>query len=312
MIAYSKKDVEMPAKIGIHPQPDSLMHAMPAYLPNEYACGIKWGANFPTNRDRYPGITPTNAQIVYNDVESGIPLAIMDATWITEVRTPATALVGIKYGADLNAKNFGMIGCGIQGKSNVKMIENILKNLETIYIYDLYESAMDALVEQCQPVVNAKIVKCSGYEEVVRSAEVITSALPIAHKPEPPVKDAWVGKGKTLVCLDCHTVYEDSIYKRADKYYLDSVEQHELLIDYGYYPFGLPRITGETGALAAGLVPGRESADELVIINNVGMAVEDIMCARIIFDRALEKGLGLKLPLWASTGALKQAEPGMP
>jgi len=301
MIAYSKKEAEMPAKIGIHPQPDSLMHAMPAYLPTEYACGIKWGSNFPTNKARYPGLTPTNCQIIYNDAESGLPLAIMDATWITEVRTPATALVSIKYGANLDAKTFGMFGCGIQGKANVKMVGNILKDLETIYVYDIVDSAMDALIEQCQGVVKAKIVKCADYETVARNSEVITSALPIMHKPNPPVKDSWIRNGQTLICLDCHTVYEDAVYKRADKYYVDSIEQHELLVGYGYYPYGLPVITGETGTAAAGLCPRRENREELVIFNNVGMAVEDMMCARMIFDRALTQGLGIKLPLWKST-----------
>ncbi len=305
MIAYSKREVEMPAKIGIHPQPDSLMHAMPAYLPQEYACGIKWGSNFPTNKTRYPGLTPTNCQIIYNDAETGLPLAIMDATWITEIRTPATAIVGIKYGGNLDAKTFGMVGCGIQGKANVKMIETTLKKLEKIYIYDIFESAMDKLIEECQPLVNAKIEKCSTYEELAKNSEVITTALPIAHKPNPPIKSEWIGKGQTLLCLDCHSAFEDLIYKRANKYYVDSIEQHRLLEGYGYYPYGLPTITGETGAMAAGLIPRRESKDELVIVNNVGMAVEDMMCARMIFDRALQKGLGVKLPLWNSTKGLK-------
>ena len=301
MIDYSKKILEMPAKIGIHPMPDCLMHAMPANLPEQYACGIKWGSNFPTNKTMYPDVIPTNCQILYNDALTGHLISMMDASWITKVRTPATALVAIKYAANPNAKTFGMIGCGIQGKSNVKMVENILKNLETIYIYDMYESAMDALIAEDQPFVKAKIVKASSLEELVRSCDVITSALPIVHSPHPPVKKEWVHKGQTLVCLDCHTVYEDAVYKSADKYYVDSKEQHELLIGYGYYPHGLPEITGETGELAAGSVPRRESDDELIIVNNVGMASEDMMCAKIIFERALKMGLGIKLPLWTST-----------
>jgi ornithine cyclodeaminase/alanine dehydrogenase len=301
MIAYSTGKSEMPAKIGIHPQPDSLMHAMPAYLPDEYACGIKWGSNFPTNNTRFPDITPTNCQIIYNDAESGLPLAIMDATWITEVRTPATALVSIKHGANLDAKTFGMFGCGIQGRANVSMIETMLKDLETIYIYDIFDAAMERLIRECQPKVKAKIVKAACYEEVAKMSEVIVSALPIAHKPVPSVKGEWIGKGQTIICLDCHTAFEDSMYKKADKYYLDSIAQHELLVGYGYYPQGLPKITGETGALAAGNVPGRVSRDELLVFNNVGMAVEDMMCAKIIFERALERNLGIKLPLWTST-----------
>lgn len=304
MIGYSLKQLEMPAKIGIHPMPDSLMHAMPANLPEQYACGIKWGSNFPTNKAQFPDCIPTNCQILYNDALTGHLLAMMDASWITKVRTPATALVAIKHAANLKAKTFGMIGCGIQGKSNVRMVENILKELDTIYVYDMYESAMDALIAEDQPNVKAKIVKAGSLEELVRKSEVIVSALPIVHSPNPPVKAEWVSKGKTIVCLDCHTVYEDAVYKAADKYYVDSIEQHELLIGYGYYPHGLPVITGETGELAAGTVPKRENDEELIIVNNVGMASEDMMCAKIIFERALKMGLGVKLPLWGSTKGL--------
>lgn len=301
LVAYSKKEVEMPAKIGLHPQPDSLMHAMPAYLPKEYACGIKWGSNFPTNKERFPDITPTNCQIIYNDPESGLPLAIMDAYWITEVRTPAVTFVAAKYLANLDAKTYGHIGCGIQGRAHVRMVEKVLGSLEKIYIFDIDESSMDKLIKEIQPLVNAKIIKAKSYEELVKNSEVITSAIPIAHKPNPMVKDNWITNGQTLIMCDCHSVYEDAVYKRADKYLCDSIEQHKILEGYGYYPYGLPKIYGETGEVPAKLKKGRESKEELIVCNNVGMAVEDIIVARRIFDRALERGLGIKLPLWDST-----------
>jgi ornithine cyclodeaminase/alanine dehydrogenase len=302
MIAYSKKDAEMPAKIGLHPQPDSLMHAMPAYIPGKMACGIKWGSNFPTNNQRFPDITPTNCQILYNDPESGLLLSMMDATWITEIRTPGVSIVSIKYLANLDAASFGMFGCGIQGRAHTKMIEKVLTKLEKIYVYDVRDAAVERLIKECSPSVSAKIVKAASPEELVKNCEVIASAVPIAHKPAPFVKDAWVSAGQTLVCCDCHSVYEDAVYKRADKYYLDSVEQHELLVGYGYYPWGLPKITGETGEVFCGAKPGRVNKDELIVANNVGMAVEDMMCARAVFDAALKKGIGLKLPMWGRTG----------
>ena len=301
MIAYSKREVEMPAKIGLHPQPDSLMHAMPAYLPNEFACGIKWGSNFPTNKERFPEVTPTNCQIIYNDHESGLPLAILDATWITEVRTPAVSLVAAKHMANLDATTFGMYGCGIQGKAHIKMIEKVLVKLEKIYIYDIYESTMDEAIEICQPLVNAKIIKTSDSSEIAKKSEVICSAVPIHHKPHPFVEGTLIGKGQTIITADCHSVYTDDLYKKADIYTVDSIEQHKLLEGYGYYPYGLPKIYAETGGVAGGLKPGRTSKNQLIVSNNVGMAVEDMMVARRIFDRALEKDLGIKLPLWKNT-----------
>jgi ornithine cyclodeaminase/alanine dehydrogenase len=149
--------------------------------------------------------------------------------------------------------------------------------------------------------VSARIIKARSCEEVAKSCEVIGSAIPIHHKPHPAVKDEWIVAGQTLVPSDCHSVYEDAVYKRADKYLVDSIDQHKLLETYGVYPWGLPEIYGETGEVAAGMKKGRERRDELIVSNNVGMAVEDMMVARRIFDRALEQGLGIKLPLWKRT-----------
>lgn len=296
MIAYSKKEVEMPAKIGIHPLKDTLMHAMPAYIPKDYACGIKWASCFPENRARF-GYSQTTGVLIVNDHQSGSPLCIMDAVYITEVRTAAVAIAAIKRLAKKNTKSFGMVGCGVQGNAQVKFIELALPELEEILVIDAYAPAIDDLIKRQQPNVKAKIRKADSYEEMARKCDVICSAAIIKEKPDPQFKDEWFHPGQTLVMTDCHTFYEDKTMKRADKYLLDSIEQHELLVHYGYYPDGLPKIYGETGEVLGGLKPGRESDDEFIVCNNVGMAVEDIMIARKLFDLALQKGVGRKMPL---------------
>ncbi len=296
MIAYSKKEVEMPAKIGIHPLKDTLMHAMPAYIAKDFACGIKWASCFPENRARF-GYSQTTGILVFNDHESGSPVCLMDAVYITEVRTAAVAVAAVKKLGNLKAKRFGMVGCGVQGNAQVGMIEKALKELEEIYVIDAYAPAMNELIQRQQPKVKAKIIKASSYEEMALKCDVMCSAAIIKEKPDPKFKDEWFRPGQTLVMSDCHTFYEDATMKRADKYLLDSVEQHELLVHYGYYPQGLPKIYGETGEVLGGLKPGRESEEEFIVCNNVGMAVEDIMVARRIFDLALEKGAGRKVPL---------------
>ena len=296
MIAYSTKKAEMPAKIGIHPIKDTLMHAMPAYLPDYSSCGIKWASCFPENRKRF-GYSQTTGVLLFNDAESGSPLCLMDAVYITEVRTAAVAVVAAKKLANVKAKTFGMIGCGVQGNAHVALIENALSELEEIYIIDVFEPAMDALIQKQQPKVKAKIIKAKSYQEIAEKCEVICTAAIITEKPEPKFKDEWFRKGQTIIMSDCHTHFEDETIKRADKYLLDSIEQHELLVHYGYYPWGLPLIYGETGEVLGDLKPGRENNEEFIICNNVGMAVEDMMMARTIFDMALENGIGQILPL---------------
>ena len=152
-----------------------------------------------------------------------------------------------------------------------------MPKLEKIYVYDLYESAADRLIKELQPKVKAQIIKVKTPEELVKSAETIVSAIPVAHKPAPFVKAEWISKGQTLVLCDLHSVYEDGpdgVYQNADIYTADSKEQHEMLANYGYFPYGLPKIYAELGAVAAGVKPGRTSKDQIIVSSNVGMAAE--------------------------------------
>ena len=296
MIAYSTDNAEMPAKIGIHPLKDTLMHAMPANMKTLSAAGIKWGCCFPDNMPRF-GYNQTTCTLILNDYQSGTCISFMDADLITRVRTAAVALLSVQKFARQDFKTLGMIGCGIQGKQQVAMVARAYPQIEKIYIYDRYDAALEALIQECKPYTKAEFVK-ADWEMIARNCDVILSAAYIPAVPNPQIKDEWLfKKGQTIIASDAHTHYEDGSIKAADKYYCDSIEEHELFIGYGLYPQGLPKVTGETGAALADVGPGRENDDEYIFVNNIGMAVEDIVCARAIFDTALENGVGTILPL---------------
>ena len=141
LMDHGRKEYEMPAKIGIHPWSDVFFHAMPAYVPNSKACGIKWIECFPRNPKEFQLPQTTGLQIM-NDIETGVPYAVMDCAWLTSMRTPAvTALTAAKFHPD--AEYFGMFGCGVQGVGHVKYIPRTLKNLKKIYIYDVSEEKQD-------------------------------------------------------------------------------------------------------------------------------------------------------------------------
>ena len=297
LILYSlKQGVDMPAKIAIHPVQDVFYHAMPASIEEISSAGIKWGCSYPKNRVNF-GLRQANALVIYNDFLSGLPLAVMDGMYITEIRTPCVAFSSAKYMARPNVKTFGMIGCGMQGREHVRVVCNTLKQIEKIYIYDVFEDMADKLIADIQPKIPAKIIKAKSIEEVVKSSEVFASATAIPERPNPQIKDEWVVKGQTVLLNDAHSLVEDVTVKRADKYTVDSVEQHKLLAGFNYYPYGLPEIYGETGEVCAGKKKGRERDDELIVCNNIGMAVEDMMLLRVLFDRALETKAGRFLPL---------------
>lgn len=295
LIAHGTKNYEMPAKIGVHPLPEVFFHAMPAYVPSKNAVGAKWIECYPNNPVKF-NLPQTTGLLILNDILSGCPIAVMDCVWLTAMRTPAvTALAAAALHPD--AETFGMFGCGVQGIGHVRFIGHTLKNLKKIYVYDIRKEVMDKLVEELQPEVDAEIIKAIGPEELAKSCEVMSSATLIIREPLSVVKKEWVSKGQTILPCDLNTFWDPEIPRMADKYIVDSIDEHKLFAEMGYFPDGLPDIYCETGEIIAGSKKGRDDADQLIVCSNIGMAVCDVVMAREIFNRAIEQGKGLKLKL---------------
>ena len=294
LVAHGRKEYEMPAKIGIHPWSDVFYHAMPAYVPNNKACGIKWIECFPRNPKQF-GLPQTTGLLVLNDIMTGVPYAVMDCSWLTAMRTPAvTALSAAALHGD--AETFGMFGCGVQGKEHVKYIVKTLPKLKKIYINDSRPEMMDELIEEVKPYVDVEIVKADP-KTIATNCEVMSSATIILLEPLSVVKREWVSKGQTILPCDLNTFWEPSIQLEADKYFVDSIDEHELFNGMGYFPDGLPKIQGQTGEILAGLIPGRTAKDELIVCSNIGISVCDMVMGRAIFEKALAAGVGRRLPL---------------
>ncbi len=295
LVAHGSKEYEMPAKIGVHPYEDVFYHAMPAYLPSQAAVGLKWIECYPSNPSRF-NLPQTSGLLVINDVESGCPVALMDATWVTAMRTPAVTALAAQA-LHPNAETFGMFGCGVQGIEHCRFIVHTLKDLKKIYVYDIKEEAMDRLVKIVQPQVGVEIIKSKDPEKAAKSSAAMSSATVILLEQLSVVKDDWVSGGQTILPCDLNTFWDPAISRRADKYIVDSAEEHRLFAEMGYFPEGLPEITCETGEVLAGAVTGRENPEQLVVCSNIGMAVCDVVVGKEVFRRALETGIGRILPL---------------
>ena len=122
----------------------------------------------------------------------------------------------------------------------------------------------------------------------VRSNSVLTLAV---------VKDEWVGAGQTILPCDLNTFWDPRTTKRADKFIVDSIDEHELFAEMGYFPDGLPTIVAETGEVLADVVAGRENPDQLIVNSNIGMAVYDVVVGKAIYDRASPR---TPAPRWVS------------
>jgi len=127
--------VEMPPKPGVHPQNNSFIHAMPAYIPKLRSAGVKWVSGFPENYKL--GLPYITGLLILNDPKTGVPICVMDCTWITAMRTGAATAMAAKYLARKDSETLGILGCGVQGRSNLEALSVVLGNLRRVKAYDI-------------------------------------------------------------------------------------------------------------------------------------------------------------------------------
>ena len=295
LTAHGKKECEVPAKLGFQPFPEVFYHAMPAYLPAAPACGVKWIEAYPDNPKKYnlPQIT---GLMIMNDIMTGVPIAVMDGTSMTAMRTPAVTVLA----ADVlhsDAKTFGMIGCGVQGAGHVLYAAKGMKNLEKIYIFDNRLEIMDQLISEIGPLIDIEIIKADSIQQLCSKCDVMCTATVILKEPLRAIKKEWVSKGQTIFSCDVNTLWDPFIAKEADQFIVDCSLIHKSYEDRGYFPDGMPKITCETGEVVAGIAKGRTSKDELIFSSNVGIAISDVAMGKFVLDKAIQMGLGQKVPL---------------
>ncbi len=284
---------EMPPKPGIHPRPDSFIHAMPAYLKKSDAAGLKWISGYPENPKR--GLPYITGIFILNDPSTGVPIAVMDAMWITAYRTAAASAIAAKYLANPDSEVLAILGCGTQGRSNTLMLREVLP-LKKVKAYDISGEALDRYKKFVQENSDLEVEPASSPREAIRDADVIVTAGPILKEPNPVIEAEWVKPGATAIPLDFDSYWKSSAITSMDKFYTDDVEQLKYYIKEGWIR-PIERIDGSLDEVVAGKRPGRERREERIMSMNLGLAIEDVATGKLIYELALKKGVGRKLPL---------------
>lgn len=299
-VEHSKGAYEMPPKPGVHPVacPGAFHHAMPGYLPGLNACGLKWVAVFGHNRKKY-GVNSLSSLMVLNDVETGYPIAVMEAGLITAIRTATASGVSVKYLARKNSEVIGLVGAGEQGRNNMKLIKHVMPSINTIKIYDIFPEFAQKLADELKEElgVNAYVVDCP--EHVFRESDIVVTAAPITVK-EPVYKKEWLKKGSLM--LPVHSKgWEYSAFRDASKFIADDWNQYSSDMfnrEKGYYrDKEVFPLYAEIGEIVTGKKAGRENDDEIIISANMGIALQDISLGMEVLRIAKEKGLGQILSL---------------
>jgi len=284
---------EMPPKPGIHTRPDAFIHAMPAFIPAMSAAGMKWVSGYPGNQAL--GLPYISGLMILNDPGTGLPLAVMDCTWVTAQRTAAASAVAARHLCNRDARVLAIVGCGVQGRSHLEALGVVLPGLSQVNAFDTAPGVAEAYCAWAgERGVAARA--CSGLREAVEDADVIVTSGPILKQPDPPLPAAWVKEGAFVSAVDFDSYVRPELFERADRLFTDDLGQFHYYRGEGYFQ-RTPEPHGDLGQLATGAERGRESPEQLTIAVNLGIALEDMAVGTEVLERARELGLGRALPL---------------
>ncbi|MBE3031830.1 MAG: ornithine cyclodeaminase family protein [Actinobacteria bacterium] len=288
---------EMPPKPGIHTRPDCFIHAMPAYVKELEVAGLKWVSGYPPNPAK--GLPYISGLLVLNDCETGLPLAVMDCAWITAMRTGASAGISAKYLARPGSEAAAMVGCGVQARTSLMALVETLPALAEVRCYDLIAQATEAFITEMAARFPAlRFVACASAPEAVRPADVVVTAIPIVAAPKPDLDAGMLKEGALGVSLDYDSAWTSAAMAECELFCSDDVGQLLATKEHAVYFGGIPDvITADLGELAAGLKPGRTDNGQRAFSMNMGIAVDDMVTAKVLYELAVARGAGVRLEL---------------
>jgi alanine dehydrogenase len=258
--------------------------AMPAVLPG--AAGVKWVNVHPGNRAL--GLPTVMAILIYNDPETGYPLAVMDATDITAYRTGATAAIASKYLARKDSHTLGVIGAGRQAQTQIQAHAQLFK-LESIRVYDQSHEAIQRLIEFFPQY---PLRECTLQETA--ASDILCTLTP---SRQPYLKLAWLRPGTHINAIGADAEgkeeLEPAVLKQA-VVVVDDVRQTsaagEINVPVTKKLFSVDEIYASLADIIGGKKPGRTKNDAITVFDSTGLAIEDIAVAKYLYEKA--KSLG--------------------
>jgi len=294
--------VVMPPKVYVHLERyHGNFRAMPAYLPNIDAAGVKIVNAHPRNPETVD-LPSVMACILLIDPKTGAPLCLMEGGWLTAMRTGAAGGVAAKYLAREDSETVAMIGAGVQARTQLLALDHVLDHLREVHVVDRNESVRERYVKDMRGETNAEIMSSSKVEDALQEADILVTVTP---STSPLVDNSWVSNGTHVNAIGADAPgkqeLDPKILKRA-KIVVDDFDQatHSGEVNMPLTEEILDRsdIYAELGEIVAGKKSGRISADEITLFDSTGLAIQDISSAWCVYELAKKRNVGEWLRLW--------------
>jgi alanine dehydrogenase len=296
---HGLKKVQMPSKLYLYfDKHNGDLRTMPSFMEEKDIAGVKIVNVHPDNREK--GLPTVMGLVVLNSTETGAPLAVMDGTYLTDMRTGAAGGVAAKYLARPNSEVVGMVGIGGQARTQLLALSEVM-DIKEVKISSRNPLHCDIFEKEMQPLVNCDFIREDSLKDVC-DCDILVTTTPVRS---PVVRSEWIQDGTHINAIGADAMgkqeLESSLLKRA-KVFVDDLEQasHSGEVNVPLSTGELLRsdIYAELGEVVAGIKPGRESDDEITIFDSTGLAIQDLVTADMVYRKALEKGIGQKLELF--------------
>jgi ornithine cyclodeaminase/alanine dehydrogenase len=281
---------EMPPKLGVHPRPQSFIHAMPGYLKQQDSVGLKLVSYFPGNTTE--NCATINAMILLNDAATGQPLSIMDANWITAYRTAAVTALSCKLLCPRKPKTLGLIGYGIQAQSHLEVLTSIFP-LTNIQVWGPNHERSTAFSEHMNNRLGTAVTSVNSAEQAVRNKDLVISVTPIGVTPVQQLKYEWLSPGTVVCPVEYDSAWDKKTFQQADIFVTDDIKQFDQYRQKDFFK-NLPTPEIDLADLINANLPTR--TNEIAVAVNLGIGLMDIAFAQELYNLAKNSRIGHRLP----------------
>ncbi len=289
----------LPLRIGIKP-PGGISLYMPAYLKDLGALACKVVTVYKDNPSKH-GMPTTIGKVLLQDPDTGDVTCIMDGGYLTAVRTGAVSGVATKYLArKADGLVAGVFGAGVQARMQLRAVAAV-RVLGRAILYDPSPEAIDGFLEALADL-GLDIERAESAEAVLDQADILCAAT---SSPTPLFDGSLVRPGTHINGIGSHTPNArelDTEIVRRSKFVADSAEAclseaGDLMIPIEEGAITAGHIHADLGEIVLGRKPARETDDEITVFKSVGLAIQDVATAKLVYDRAVEVGIGTEVDL---------------
>jgi len=266
------------------------------YMMGEEYAYVKIFSYFPENPQKF-GLPTTASQVLLYDASTGYPVCLMEAGWVTGLKTGASTTITARWLATKDASTVAIFGAGMQGRMHLRALAQRF-DFDRALVLDIHPEVAQVMATELSSEMPFPIeaIPLEEREQAVRQADVIVL---VTTGNQPLVEYDWLKPGAFVAKMGSYQEVDLDVIRRADKVVVDrwkyvSPRTPELIM-LAQEGFGKQNIYGSWPDIVAGRIPGRESNDEIIVYIALGIWGEYAAILPEVYRRAIEKGLGKEL-----------------